>query len=137
MNFYIPAVAGRVPSGVDVLLFKVLVAALVLLGQQHAAFNIHQARGHDKELAGYFEVEFFHRAEDVDILPGDGLNWNIVDVDFVAAYQVEQQVQRPFEGGKLRMAKSLAGASASSMACGYSASKRSAILNSTSLSRCA
>ena len=65
--------------------------------EEHAALDIHQRGRHDEEVAGEFEIVLLLRAQDLEILLGDLLDRDIVDIDLVLADQEEQQVQRAFE----------------------------------------
>ena len=86
------------PARVDLLLVAAgRIDGLLVLGQQHPAFDLHERGGHDEELAGQLELEVAHGVERVEVLLGDLHDRDVVDIQFVLADQEQQQVQRSFE----------------------------------------
>lgn len=88
--FVLEELLNQFPARINRLILYIFIGALIFFGQEEPTLDIHEGRRHDKEFAGDFEVEFLHRPEDFNILPGDGLNRDVVDVDLIAANQVEQ-----------------------------------------------
>jgi hypothetical protein len=88
------------PARIEFLLVGVGVDGLLVLREQHAAFDLHQRRRHDEELAGDLELQVLHRVEDLEVLLGHRLDRDVVDIEFVFAQQEQQQVQRTFEHGE-------------------------------------
>jgi len=68
-----------------------------VLGQHHAALDVAKVGRHDEELTGKPDIEHLEGFKVGHILLGDALNRDVVDVDFVALDQVEQQVHGTFE----------------------------------------
>jgi hypothetical protein len=66
--------------------------------QQHARLDLGQDRGHHQVFGGELEAHLVHGLDVVDVLPGDLGDGDVEDVQVLAADQVQQQVQRPFEG---------------------------------------
>ncbi len=70
---------------------------LLIDRQQAAAFQVNQVRRHDDELARDIDVQLFERLQIFQVLPGDPLERNLVDVELVALDQVKQQIERTLE----------------------------------------
>jgi hypothetical protein len=67
-------------------------------GQQHARLDLGQDGGHDQVFGGELEAQLLHHFDVVHVLPGDLGDRDVQDVQVLAADQVEQQVERAFEG---------------------------------------
>ena len=78
-------------------LFRVLLFLAGRLGQEAAALDFHQQRGHGDELAGLVHVKIRRAAHDFDILLGDLAHEDVLEVDLGLAHQVQKQVQWPIE----------------------------------------
>ena len=65
--------------------------------QQGAAFDVEKIRGHDDELAADLDVDGLHRLEIFEVLPGDPLDRNVINIHLVLAHEVEQEVERSLE----------------------------------------
>ena len=80
-----------------IVLFGVLFGRLIDAWQQRPAFQIHQVGGHHDELGGEVDVEQLEGVDVVEILAGDALDGNGMDVHLVFFDEVEQEVERAFE----------------------------------------
>ena len=78
---------------------EIIVLGAILVGRrkQHFGFDVKQGGGHEDELAGYVQVELLHDLEHLLILPGNLRNGEIVDIELVFSYQMEQKVQGAFK----------------------------------------
>ena len=70
-----------------------------LLGarQQCAAFQVHEIGRHDDKLGGQVDVEQFEGVDVIEILAGNALNGNGLDVHLILFDQVKKQIQRTFK----------------------------------------
>jgi hypothetical protein len=66
--------------------------------QQHARLDLGQRRGHDEVFAREFQLHAAHHVDVRHVLPRDLGDRDVEDVDVLPADQVEQQVERAFEG---------------------------------------
>jgi hypothetical protein len=66
--------------------------------QEHARLDLGQDGGHDQVFGGELEAHLVHRLDVVDVLARDFGDRDVEDVQVLAADQVQQQVQRAFEG---------------------------------------
>ncbi len=66
--------------------------------QQHARLDLGQDRGHHQVFGGQLEAQLLHRLDVVDVLAGDLGDRDVEDVQVLPADQVQQQVERAFEG---------------------------------------
>ena len=117
MDVFLPGQALlKLEGGVLVLLVldqlpDQLPARIVLVGlvfrrtlvvrQNDAALDVDQRGGDHEVLAGHFEIEHLDQAQVVEVLAGDPLDGNVVDVEFVLLDEVKQKVERPLEDGQL------------------------------------
>ncbi len=70
-----------------------------LLGrQQHARLDLDQHRRHQQVLGGELEVGLAHFVDVAQVLPRQPRHRDVEDVEVLLADQVEQQVERAFEG---------------------------------------
>ena len=69
--------------------------------QQHLALDVDQRRRHHQELAGDVEVQLLHQVQVLEVLPGDDRDLDVVDVHLVLLDQMNEQIERPFEGLQL------------------------------------
>src|SRR5688572_1398311 len=67
-------------------------------GKKHARLDPHERRRHHEELPRHFQVQLPHQIQRLQILAGDLRDRDVGDLDLVLLDQVQQQVQRPFEG---------------------------------------
>ena len=74
---------------------------LLIGGQQFAAFDVHERRGHDEEFAGDFKVEFTHEVNVFDELRGQPGEVDRVNVHFLLFDEVKEQIQRAFKNLEL------------------------------------
>ena len=87
----------EVETRVNPLLVAVLVDGPPVDGQKHARLYDHQRRRHHDELARDVEVHLAGLVDELHVLRGDMLDRDVVDVELLAADEVEQQVKRPLE----------------------------------------
>ncbi len=88
----------ELPARIELLVLDCVgVDGLLVLGQEHPAFDLHERGGHDEELAGQLELELAHGVEGVEVLRGDLLDGDVVDIELVLADEEQQQVERAFE----------------------------------------
>ena len=85
------------PAWIHFIFDKIGVDGVLALGQEQTALNFHQRRCHDKKLTGDIEVELLHALERVDVLAGDGLDGDVVDIQLVLPDEKKQQIERAFE----------------------------------------
>jgi hypothetical protein len=77
-----------------------LVLALRLRGldrHQHLRLDVDEGGRHHHELAGHVEVHLLHQVQVLHVPARDGRDGDVVDVDLVAADQVQEQVERTLE----------------------------------------
>ena len=89
--------AHEVEARVHPLLVRPLVGLAAVDGEHHAALDHHERGGHHDELARHVEVELAHEVEVLHVLLGDAPDRDVVDVQFLAADQVQKQVKRALE----------------------------------------
>ena len=80
-----------------IVLLGVFFRRLVDAREQGPAFQIHQVGGHHDELGGEVDVEELEGVDVVEILAGDALDGDGMDVHLVLLDEVEQEVERAFE----------------------------------------
>ncbi|KAG1449337.1 hypothetical protein G6F57_016655 [Rhizopus arrhizus] len=66
--------------------------------QQHARLHLGQDRGHHKVFGSKLEAQLAHHGDVFHVLPGDLGHGDVQHVQVLPADQVQQQVQRAFEG---------------------------------------
>ena len=69
----------------------------VAAGKEETALNLHQGSGHDEELAGDLEVELLQGAQDIEVLFGDRLDGDVIDIDLVFPDEEKEEVERAFK----------------------------------------
>src|SRR5512147_78214 len=65
--------------------------------KQHLGLDLEQRCSPDEKLAGDGQVQIFHRLDVLEILPGDEVNGNVVDVDLVLLDEVQEKIERPLK----------------------------------------
>ena len=65
--------------------------------QQQGAFHLNQVRGHINEFAGDFQLIGLHGLDGSSILLNEFHDIDIIEVHFIFANQIEQQIQRTFK----------------------------------------
>ena len=66
-------------------------------GQQQRAFHLYQVGGHVDELAGRIHPVPLYTADDRGVLVNQLHDVDVVQVHFIFAHQIQQQIQRAFE----------------------------------------
>ena len=66
-------------------------------GEEFAALDVHERRGHHEELAGNVEVELAHQLDVPDELGRDLGDVDVVNVHLLLFHKVEEQIERSFE----------------------------------------
>ncbi len=70
------------------------------LGEEHSGLDFHECSGHDEEIAGDVDVEALVIAELLEVGDvghvgvGDASDGDIVDIEFIALDQVEEEIER-------------------------------------------
>ena len=68
----------------------------LMLWQQRNGFDVHKTRGHLQKLTGNFHIRLLPLLNVVHVLFQQFTDFNIVDIQFVLADQLQDQVQRAF-----------------------------------------
>ena len=87
------ALLGNKVDGLPGKLIDLLALFVHLGGQQHLRLNLQQGRRHHQKFAHDVQIFFLHGADVFHILIRNGHNGDIVDIDFVAFYQMQKKVQ--------------------------------------------
>ena len=95
--FVLEELVDQFPAWIHFIFDKIGVDGVLALGQEQTALNFHQRRCHDKKLTGDIEVELLHALERVDVLAGDGLDGDVVDIQLVLPDEKKQQIEWAFE----------------------------------------
>ena len=84
------------------LFFRDVVVLLVLrlLWEEHLALDVGQRRRHHEVLARDVEVQLLHHRHILQIALGHERDRQVENVQLVLADQVQEQVERPFEGAQ-------------------------------------
>lgn len=80
-----------------IIFFNVLFRGLLGAWQQGSGFKIHQIGCHDDELGGEIDVQELERVDVIEVLFGDFLDRNRLDIQLVLFDKVEQEIQRTFK----------------------------------------
>ena len=96
--FVFDELADQFPAWI--VIFGVLFRRLIHPRQQCPAFQVHQVRGHDDKLGREIDIEQLEGVDVVQILAGDSLDGNRMNVHLVFLNEVKQQVQGAFENFK-------------------------------------
>jgi hypothetical protein len=70
---------------------------LLIDRQKAAALPIEEVRGHDQEFARDLEVQHLECVDEREVLLGDPLQGDLVDVHLVLLHEVKQEIERTFE----------------------------------------
>ncbi len=65
--------------------------------QQHARLDLGEQRGHHEILGGEFPLQRGHQLDVLHVLAGDLGDFDVEDVEVLAADQIQQQIERTFE----------------------------------------
>ena len=84
-----------------VVLFRFFFGRLLIEREQTPAFDVKEVRSHDDEFAGHVDVQFFERFKIFEVLPGDALDRDVVNVELVALDQIQQQIEWALENFEL------------------------------------
>lgn len=98
--FVFNELADEFPTGVCALFAFVLQLGLLVFWEQHTALNEHEGSRHHKKIARDFEIHALHAVEDIEILIGNFLDRDIVDIYFVFTDEEKKQIKRTFKGLK-------------------------------------
>ena len=66
--------------------------------QQHARFDLGEHCSHEQIFAGQLELQLGHDLDVLHVLPRDLGDRNVENVEILAADQIQQQIERAFEG---------------------------------------
>jgi len=89
---------NQLPARIDVLLGGRFLGGLLFFGQQEAALDVHEGRGHHEKLARDLEFQLFHASEHGQILGQHFLHRDVVNIDLVLADEKQQQIERSLKG---------------------------------------
>ena len=84
--------AHEVEARIHPLLVAHILRRAAIHRQQHPRLDHHQRGGHHNELARHIEVQLAHHLDVLHVLLGDASDRDVVDVELVAANEIEQQV---------------------------------------------
>jgi len=84
-----------------VIVFDVFFGGLFGAWEEGSGFQVHQVRRHDDELRGEVDVEEFEGIDVIEILFGDFLDGDRVDIELVLFDEVEQEIERALEDFEL------------------------------------
>ena len=93
-----------------IVFLRVFLRRLLIDGQQAAAFQINQVRGHDHEFARDIDVQLLEGLQILQVLPRDALERDLVDIELVLLDQIEQEIERTLEDLELNLVFALHGA---------------------------
>ena len=80
-----------------IIFFCFLLRRLLIHWKQAAALDIEKVRRHDDEFAGHIDIQFLEGLQIFEVLPGDALDRDVVDVELIALDQIEQEIERALE----------------------------------------
>ena len=72
-------------------------------GQHHAALDHHERGGHHDELARHVEIELAHEVEVLHVLLGDAPDRDVVDLQLLAADEIQKQIKGPLENFEVHL----------------------------------
>jgi hypothetical protein len=84
-----------------IIFFDVFFWGLLGAWQQGSGFQIHQVGRHDDELGSEVDVQELERVDVIQVLFGDFLDRDRLDIQLVLFDEVEQEIQRTFEDFEL------------------------------------
>ena len=88
------------PARIEVIFLGIRIDRLLMLGEQHPAFNFHQGCRHDEEFTGDLNLEVLHRIDRLEVLLSDVCDRNIVDIELILPDQEEEQVEGALKDGQ-------------------------------------
>ncbi len=91
--------ANQIPA--RIVFFGVFFRRLLIDRKQTAALQVNQVRRHDDEFARDVDVQFLKGLEIFEVLAGDSLERDLVDVELVALDQIQQKIERTLENLEL------------------------------------
>ncbi len=84
-----------------IVLFRLLLGRLLIDRKQAAALDVKKVGRHDDEFAGHVDVQLLESLEVFEVLPGDALDRDVVDVELVALDQIKQEIEWALENLEL------------------------------------
>lgn len=93
--FVFDELADEFPAGI--VFVGVFFGRLFGAGEEGSGFEVHEVRGHDDKFGGEVDVEEFKGVDVVEVLLGDALDGDGVDIEFVLFDEVEEEVEGAFE----------------------------------------
>ena len=64
--------------------------------EQHPRLDVNERRGHENKFARHVNIQLLEHPQVVEVLFGDLGDGDVVDVDFLLADEVKEEVERPF-----------------------------------------
>ena len=86
---------NEIPARIVILRF--FIRRLQINWKQAATLEVEEIRCHDHEFTGHIDIQFLECLEILEVLGGDALNRDVIDVHLVPLNQVKQQIERSFE----------------------------------------
>src|SRR5437773_6061666 len=80
-----------------IVLLRFFLGWLLIDRKQAAALDVKKVRRHDNEFAGHVDVQFLEGLQILEVLPGDALDGDVVNVELIALDQIKQQIERALE----------------------------------------
>jgi len=80
-----------------IVFFRIFVRRLLIDREQTSTFQVDEIGRHNDEFAGNLNVQFFERIDVFEVLTGQSLERDFINIDLVALDEIEQQIKRPFE----------------------------------------
>src|ERR1043166_4349694 len=97
--FVFDQLADQLPTRVVVV--GIFFRRLLVGWEKAATLPVNEVGGHDDKFAGQIDVQFPERLKILEVLVGNPLERDIVDVDLVSLDQIKQEIERPFENLEL------------------------------------
>ena len=86
-----------------IVLFRFLLGRLLIDRKQAAALNVKKVGRHDDEFAGHVDVQLLEGLQIFEVLPGDALDRDVVDVELIALDQIKQEIEWALENFELNL----------------------------------
>src|SRR4026207_2079195 len=68
-----------------------------------AALDVKKVGRHDDEFAGHIDIQFLEGLQVLEVLPGDALDRDVVDVELIALDQIKQEIEWALENLELNL----------------------------------
>src|SRR6267154_1637402 len=84
-----------------IVLFRFLLGRLLIDRKQAAALDVKKVGRHDDEFAGHIDIQFLESLQVLEVLPGDALDRDVVDVELITLDQIKQEIEWALENLEL------------------------------------